>query len=508
MDNWGPLVARFSALFDGLKRAYGQYSGEQKTNTGKLKGKARTYSQPLTSKEWQSHLAGETRLGVVPVRDDATVVFGAIDIDDYSITPEQMEARAASLGLPLVTTRSKSGGSHLWLFLREAQSAAYIRDLLHQWAVALGYPAAEVFPKQDALASEADVGNWIHVPYQHAWNTTTYGLLNGKQLDPEQWLTYAEASRLSSPDLASVEINEVVGLEGAPPCLQALARHGVPEGNRNNALFAFAVLAKMRSDDNWEDDLDKLNHTYMHPPLPRTELSVIIKSLQKKEYFYPCKQNPIKSVCNKELCREAKYGIAGQDDDPGVQVSGITKVLTDPPHYFVQVNGKRIEVPSSEILLQQARFQRVVFEAVDIIPKSLKSVKWVSLINRLMKDATYVEAPDDAGTYGQFQFHLQQFCTVRAQANDQSEMLHGKAWTDDSGWTWFRGSDLLAYLERQHFRQYRVHQIWAMLREKVSAKHQFVNLKGVGANVWGIPKFTDVQQEEFDVPRTESDDVF
>jgi hypothetical protein len=79
-------VHRFRALFDGLQRHYGTYdvTGVEPDERGKRKGKATTVQQPVTDELVRRHLAGEQSLGMVPVRDDATVRFGAIDIDVYA----------------------------------------------------------------------------------------------------------------------------------------------------------------------------------------------------------------------------------------------------------------------------------------------------------------------------------------------------------------------------------------------------------------------------------------
>lgn len=510
MPDAADRIRRMWALFNGLKRAYGINTNEKPNPKGKLKGRARTIMDELTTELWEKHLLGEIRLGVVPIRDDNTVRFGAIDIDDYSIGADAMEKRAQELNLPVIISKTRSGGAHLWVFLSEDVDAGHVRETLMSWATALGYPSAEVFPKQETLASREDVGNWIHMPYCGVFGSecVTYGIRRGEKLDIDDWLDFAESSRVPGIVLSKVQIPDLEGFEGAPPCLQALARYGVPEGQRNNALFGFAVFCKKRSGDDWENDVDKINYAYMKPPLSRGEVSTIIDSLKKKEYFYPCKQQPFASVCNKERCRKCEFGIGGQKDDLGIQIVGITKVNTDPPYYFVQVNGQRIELPSSDILLSQQRFQKAVFEGVNIVPQQIKQSSWTEMINRLMQEATYIDAPEDAGVFGQFQFHLRQFCTVRAQARSRAEILQGKAWHDENDTTWFRAADLSAYLERQKFRHYPPSRIWALLKEKYNAKHAFFNEKGQGANIWGIPSFTDTQNEEFDVPKGDETNPF
>jgi hypothetical protein len=58
-------------------------------------------------------------IGIVPIRDDATCVWGAIDIDlDKEPNLTVLAKQVHKLELPLIVCRSKSGGAHLYLFCR------------------------------------------------------------------------------------------------------------------------------------------------------------------------------------------------------------------------------------------------------------------------------------------------------------------------------------------------------------------------------------------------------
>ena len=65
---------------------------------------------------------------------------------------------------------SKSGGAHLYMFMVQSVSAKEIQFKLSEMATALGYPSAEVFPKQIELfvkegEEKRDTGSWINLPY-------------------------------------------------------------------------------------------------------------------------------------------------------------------------------------------------------------------------------------------------------------------------------------------------------------------------------------------------------
>ncbi len=74
--------------------------------------------------------------------------------------------------------RSKSGGAHIFLFLKEPTQAKIIRNKLIEWSGLIGYANCEVFPKQiEIKADRGDTGNFLNLPYhggddsmRHAFN--------------------------------------------------------------------------------------------------------------------------------------------------------------------------------------------------------------------------------------------------------------------------------------------------------------------------------------------------
>ena len=99
------LAGRFMARFAGLERAHGTYeigAGARADAKNKINGKALTKLEPVTEELWELHLAGKRGLGIVPIRDDASCLFGAIDIDVYdNFDLPALEAKCLALKLPL-----------------------------------------------------------------------------------------------------------------------------------------------------------------------------------------------------------------------------------------------------------------------------------------------------------------------------------------------------------------------------------------------------------------------
>ena len=180
------LSQEFFDLFKGLERAHGRYDLATENQDGqKQGGTARTVQETLTLHEWDLHLKGERGLGVIPIRDDNKVYWGAIDIDVYDLDLEEFSKSLGSS--PIIPCRTKSGGLHLYVFFKESILAKSVVPKLREIATLLGYASAEIFPKQIKIISErGDVGNWINMPYFGGESSTRYAYgKQGEALTPE-----------------------------------------------------------------------------------------------------------------------------------------------------------------------------------------------------------------------------------------------------------------------------------------------------------------------------------
>jgi hypothetical protein len=135
-----------------------------------------------------------------------------------------------------------------------------------------------------------------------------------------------------------------------------LCAQGFPEGTRNNGLFNIGVYLKRAHPGSWEDKMVEYNLKYVAPPLPNNEVQIIIKQAGKKDYQYKCKDSPLNSFCNSGLCRSRKFGIGAHAPD-AAQIASLSKYASDPPLWFLDVNGKRVEL-ETEMLYNQAAFQK------------------------------------------------------------------------------------------------------------------------------------------------------
>jgi hypothetical protein len=499
------LAEAFFELFRGLDRAHGVYEipqgrpGGGGGKKGKVEGRAATIQAPPTAELWEAHLAGERGLGIVPITDDATCNFGAIDVDKYgteAIPLEEMEARVASFKLPLLPTRTKSGGIHLYIFTRTPLPAELIRARLTEWAVALGFGGSEIFPKQSHLLTGADTGNWINMPYFGGANgdTVRYGIFKGKPLSAVEYLERANRIKVTELMLEKLELPEQEDFINGPPCLQSLARSGFPQGMRNNGLFAVGVYLKKRYPDEWAAYLRDYNQKFFKPPLVHAEVETVIKALTRKEYNYTCDKPPCSTACNRTLCRTREFGIGKGEDDWQITIdSDALKIMTDPPYWIITVNGHRMAFFAEE-LMNQRDFQSACVSRFGFWPPSLKADKYRAEINKMLQSAMEVEAPADAGVSGQFEYHLQQFCTVFPQAETKEEILTGKPYIEDAI-VHFRGDDFRMYLESKRVHGFEGAKLFKQAKQfGVAHKQMWIASRNV--QVWTVRQPQAVNTEE------------
>lgn len=492
------------SLFEGWDKNYGSYklTGEV-DDRGKALGTAHSLSGDVTVELWHDHLTGRQGLGIIPITDKSRVKFAAIDIDEYPLDLTALARNIRDSNLPLVVIRTKSGGAHLYLFLENWAPAKLVQMKMREMAAHLGYGNSEIFPKQvNILAERGDIGQWINMPYFDESKTERYAISDlGKKLNLTEFIKFA-LSRIISPEDLTLVLHKSAEassdpLHEGPPCLNALASRGFPAGTRNNGLFNLGIYAMKSSPDDWESKIHDYNSKFMSPPLTASEVSGVIKSLRKaKGYSYTCKQQPISSYCNQGKCRACKFGIGVMG--MGMPKYGtLCKIQTVPPVWFVDVEGGgRMELETEDLQFIK-RYQTRCMDALSIMPPLIKNELWCEVISKLMEEITIVEVPLEATPRGMLRHLLEEFCTSRVQARTPEEVLLGKPHTAD-GKTYFRLRDFMSFLDRQKFRDFKMHHVAVYLREWGGEKH-FFNVKGQGMNVYCIKEFKK-QTDGFEVP--------
>lgn len=500
---------RMMALLEGFSGAHGTYASEDKrANSPKseIKRTARTVREAVTVSLWQQHLDGTRPLGIIPIRADSTCMWGAIDIDDYTLDHAALVKRLAQLEVPSVVCKTKSGGAHIYVFFREPVPASDVMSKLRELSARLDRGGCEVFPKQEEmLLDRGDLGNWLNMPYFGGDKSPRYAVLpDGRGITVDQFLAMGEKLRMGRQQFLSLLPRPVAKGSGGefsqgPPCLEVLTAEGFPEGTRNNGLMALGVLAKKMHPDDWQTYLDRWNNQYMSPPLSHEEVRSVVRGLEKHQYHYRCKDAPIVSRCDSRTCRMRKYGVGGSET--ATLVESVQILDTEPPLFFVTVAvGGTVECTSA-VLLSSREFQRVCLEQLRKVVPLYKNDDWLPQVHRAIEEATMIEAPRDASVAGQFEELLQQFLVDRHTSTVRDDILLGRPWYDETTRRYyFRLSDLQNHLHRYHFDEYSRVQLGARIRQ-AGGEGKFFVMKGRGVNTWYVPeKLVQRQMEAHEVP--------
>lgn len=505
-------ILRLSALFEGFTGAYGTYDqGRTEKNAAKggkieIKSSARTVRAKVTRELWIAHVDGRAPLGIIPIREDETCLWGCVDVDRYDSGSAEILKNVEKYRFPLIGCRTKSGGLHLFLFVKEAVAASRMQAKLREMAASLGLGDCEIFPKQTAiLADRGDLGNWLNMPYFGGARTSQYGLRDGiRGMLLSEFLDAAEKIMVSNSEFDKIAAPESKDetLEDGPPCLQHLATVGFPEGTRNNGLFALGVFCKKKFGSDWQEVLERYNQNFLSPPLGSDEVAALIKNLEKKTYQYKCSDQPCVSHCNSALCRTRKYGVGGSEQFP--ILTGMSFLDTDPPLWFADVDGQRIELTTDQ-LQNFKHFHKVAMERLHTCYMMLKQDTWLRMINGAMRDAIRIEASHDVSVNGQFMELLEDFCVSRHRAEKRDDIASGKPWEDEEARRfYFRLRDLHEFLDRARF------VIWG--RNKIASEleriggRSFFNVRGKGTNVYWI-KNDFVRIGRIELPPSQKDPI-
>lgn len=281
----GELLAR---LFDGRRDIYGINKGRVERKT------VGDWPSETWDRLFEEHAAGkpEADLGIYLVRDDDTVTFAAIDIDepDFGLAQEVADTMPEAVSW---IEQSRSGNYHVFVFFDEPLEAYYARAVLRGVIIACGRPDLEIFPKQDGL-KEGMVGNYISLP----WHGEERPILEPGFAQSEVWVpmnrkaflmfahterTSAEAWRRRGRALGGKPRAEMrAGEFGERNSLHICAEHifenrrdnPLAEGHRATVLFN---LAKMYancihySEDETEQIVEAVNQEGTNP-IPQREV--------------------------------------------------------------------------------------------------------------------------------------------------------------------------------------------------------------------------------------------
>ena len=451
---------KFKEIFEGNNSAHGimKLTGET-TEKGKAVAKAFIKRESITDALWQDHIEGkDPALGIIPINEDNMCRWGCIDVDVYNLDHMGLMRDIKGRGYPLVTFRSKSGGAHLFLFAKEFIPAALMQSKLKIMAKALGYEGSEIFPKQtEIFVDRGDTGNFLNLPYHGGIKGLRYTFeAGGKAASLESFYSIYDEWVQTKEQIESIIVKKEDKIPEAfkdgPPCLNKLAQDGFGEGSRNNALFNLAIYRQKANPDNWQDKLMEDNQKYMTPPLGYQEVQNLIKSIGKKGYDkYRCKEQPIEPYCKPAACSKCKFGVGfGEEQMP--ELGQLSKICSDPTQYFLDVDGKRVDL-TKEQLHNPNLFSLEVMDKAAVVVPIPKAKDWRELyLKPLLSTMQQIDPLKSLDPKETLIHLLQEFTVNRTQARTRDDILSKMAWTDEDGdFCYFRMDDFFAFCKRNNW---------------------------------------------------------
>ena len=473
------MLERFKAIFAGLETAYGQTKmKDELSENGKHEAKSFTKKEPVTDLLWQRHLDGEEpALGIVPIREDNKCKWGCIDIDTYPFDHKGFIKKIREKDLPLILFRSKSGGAHVFLFTKEFVAASLMRERLKKIAACLGYAKVEIFPKQDYIrADRGDTGSFLNVPYHGNNKTIRYAFDdNGEPLKIEDFFKLYDKYSLTEKELFNLKANDSYNsdefLKGAPPCIQTLISDGMKEGGRDIMMYNVGVYLKKRYPTGWEDKMHEYNKKYMVPPLDHATILKKIDSVGKKEYRYQCKSDPMVNFCNSKVCSKREFGVG--DDVPAPEIAGISKYLSDPPIYFVNIDGDSVEVDNIT-LHDPEKFSVACMDQISKPMLPVGKIVWRKMLIKLFDKLTELDAPASSKMDVQIKDLLADFIN-KAPGKKIDDLKRGLPFTEGET-THFKFIDFWKYLQRSKSWSMQKQRTLKLLDDLFDAKEEVIKI--------------------------------
>ena len=102
---------RLLAAFEGSKAAYGETTVGRIGRKGKAEAKSFIRQGLMTEVMVQAHIDGKQGVGAIPITQESTCRFGALDVDVYDLDHKALQKKIQTLKLPLIHCRTKSGGA-------------------------------------------------------------------------------------------------------------------------------------------------------------------------------------------------------------------------------------------------------------------------------------------------------------------------------------------------------------------------------------------------------------
>jgi len=474
------MERKFIEIFTGLKRDFGiAYLDKIVTDpeTGKKKPTYGWADKPITDQDYLDHLNGKKSIGIQPCNDEGKVLFGAIDIDSKDYKDFSVKTYLDIIkeyDLPLIPVKSKSGGLHLYLFLKSYAKAQFVRNFLDTLLFTLKLPTkTEIYPKQTELGKDVDgklsVGQFINLPYFKKNDRVAINF-DGKPFTFEQFIQVVEANQKTADELEEFSLAHVkTVLQGGPsefddgpPCLQIMAKQKLTDG-RDRWLYNYMVFAKKKYPDNWDKKVVQAANDYFERngdginDWDEKKVRDKIRSWKKDSVKgHSCTQEPIVNYCMKSECLKRTFGVASDRKRMFPSLTGLEKINYPEPQYTFNVElpgGKIRSIRARNIgeINQQQELRSLIMKSADIFVPTVKTLEFEEIINKLFPPKEVKEPPKGTTPDEQLEEYLKEYLNG-PQAKSHASFKSGAVLIED-GYAYFKWSSFCNLLKNKEFKE-------------------------------------------------------
>lgn len=308
---------------------------------------------------------------------------------------------------------------------------------------------------------------------------------NSKEVfDLKRALAQDEDENRASALKETFAIPKDFGYDG-PPCLRALAMNGIPANGRLTTLYTAGVYARKRNPDDWKLAVAHFNLTLIQPPVPHDEVDAIIKKVARKTYRYPCEDNPLRGLCDKETCSQVDYGVEGTFSPDGMILGNLRVVRGSvPTTWIIDVNGKDLHLYTEELMSQTAFAERLM-EKLYMLMEPMKKDAWRELLAKKLAEVEHVNDDDDITDNYKFDHLIEKFFNNNP-GNSPDDIAVGRVY-HRSGKYYFHLKHLVSYLVSNGHKGVASRDLTPALRRMGGDNRFQVHVKGVPNRVWMMP---------------------
>ena len=256
--------------------------------------------RPITLAEVTKHLDGEQTVGVYTTREDNTVKWLCIDVDEMNTD------KVMSIAMNVVKRFGKksclvefSGGRgyHIWLFFANPVPAM---DAWRLGNVLIGEHRVEIYPRQGSVHG---LGNLVKLPLGIQRKTGNWCLFQTHTFEPyaDQWEALAGVREIHDlGPLPEPPAPKPVGRgDRSIPCMTNMMEEGLEEGARDSGLFRLSCYWRSQGiPESLAVTMAHAVNTKSSEPLDNRTVEEKVASAYAKGYkFYPCQEFTLDPCC-------------------------------------------------------------------------------------------------------------------------------------------------------------------------------------------------------------------